>query len=107
MTGPITNHSGLADGKSPSATGSKVDRPKLSQSSTAEAGSGASLDQVSLSSTGRQLTGQAGHNPIVNADEAFAMAAKIKSLFNESGAGALAAHGGKTAADLRGLLHSS
>jgi len=104
MTGPISNHPGLPDGKSTTATGSKANGQKSGQSSAADAAASGSSDQVSLSSVGLQLTGRAGAGAIATADEALATAARIKSLFSEHGAGALAAHGGKTSTDLKGLL---
>lgn len=107
MTGPITNHPGLTDGKSTSTTGSKVSGQKPGHAAAGESSSGESSDQVSLSSTGLQLTGQASRNTIGNADEALAIAVRINSLFRESGAAALAAHSGNSAADLQGLLHSA
>ena len=104
MTGPISNHPGLPDGKPATATGNKANGQKSGQSSAAAAGSSGSSDQVSLSSAGLQLTGQSRQGAIATTEEAFAIAVRIKSLFSEHGTGALAAHGGKISADLKGLL---
>lgn len=104
MTDPINNRSGVADGKSAAAAGSKPNGHKPNQTPVAETATAASSDQVSLSTAGLKLTGQVSANAIGTADEAFALAARTKSLLNDYGAAALAAHGGKTSVDLKGLL---
>lgn len=104
MTGPISNNPNLADGKSTTASGTKANGQKSGQTSVVEKTVGGSSDHVSLSSAGLQLTGSSGTGAIATPDEALATAARIKSLFSEFGAGALAAHSGKASTDLKGLL---